>query len=123
MPLYDFQCREGHRFERMVPLARFGDPQACGCGKSARRIVSAPLVVSDSIAPKWGADGKLHDSKASWERATDAKGERFYPLEPGEGIAKGETPKHDEKQLRDDIRAGIEDVKYGRVAPPVVLED
>jgi putative FmdB family regulatory protein len=121
--MYDFECAEGHRFERLVPLARFDDRQTCECGKVAQRLVSAPLVVSDSMAPKWGADGKLHDSRTAWERATDAKGERFYPLQPGEGMAKGETHKHDEKQLRDDIRAGIEDVKYGRVPPPVVLED
>jgi putative FmdB family regulatory protein len=123
MPMYDYLCAEGHRFERMVSLSRFDDAQQCQCGELARRQISAPMVLSDCMAPKWGADGKLHDSRASWERATDAKGEKFYPLDPGEGIPKGETQKHDEKQLRDDIRAGIEDVKYGRVAPPVVLED
>ncbi len=123
MPMYDFECAGGHRFERLVPLARFGDRQECECGEVAQRLVSAPLVVSDCMAPKWGVDGKLHDSRASFERATDAKGERFYPLQPGEGMARGEVQKHDEKRLRDDIRAGIEDVKNGRVAPPVVLED
>lgn len=123
MPLYDFQCAEGHRFERMVPLSRFGDRQECACGEAAGRLVSAPLVVSDCMAPKWGVDGRLHDSRTSWERAADAKGDRFFPLQPGEGMAKGETHKHDERQLRDDIRAGIQDVKYGRVAPPVALED
>lgn len=123
MPLYDYRCTGGHRFERIVPLSRFGDQQHCACGAEASRMVAAPLVVSDAMVPKYGVDGKLYDSRAAWERATDANGERFYPLQPGEGMAKGETIKHDEKQLRDDIRAGIEDVKYGRVAPPVFLED
>lgn len=122
MPVYDFRCEGGHVFERMVPLSRFDDAQACDCGAGAKRMVSAPLVISDCIAPKVGIDGKMHDSRASWERATNEKGEKFYPLAPGEGMNKGVEYKSCPKQMRDDIRAGFMDVKYGRVPPPVALE-
>jgi hypothetical protein len=32
MPLYDFHCDAGHRFERVVPLAQRNEPIACEGG-------------------------------------------------------------------------------------------
>lgn len=81
MPMYDFACLDGHRFERIVPLAQFGDKQHCDCGSLARRLVSAPMVISDCIDPKRGMDGKLHDSRKSFESATDEYGETWAPVD------------------------------------------
>lgn len=119
MPLYDFQCAKGHCFERQVRLADFDASQRCECGEGARRLVSAPRILSDYIEPCLGADGKMHDSLASL-RATylpsgNPRGERF--LELGDQEIKPTEVKFDRKQRRDDIKAAIQDVKYGRVAP------
>lgn len=84
------------------------------------------MVRSDNITPRMGADGKLHDSLASYRHSLtpegNPKGERYFELGAGEKL----TPKtydYDPKQRRDDIRAALEDVKNGRVPPPVMLED
>lgn len=119
MPLYDFLCASGHRFERHVKLADFEAPQACACGEDARRLISAPRILSDFIEPCLGADGKMHDSLASL-RATylpsgNPKGERYYEL--GDQKLEAAPKTFDRKQRRDDIRAAIEDVKNGRVPP------
>ena len=45
MPLYDYQCEAGHRYEKREP---FGSPaqQPCErCGKPARRLLNAPPIV------------------------------------------------------------------------------
>jgi putative FmdB family regulatory protein len=45
VPLYDYQCEAGHRYEIRLP---FGSPseQPCEtCGKPARRLLSAPPIV------------------------------------------------------------------------------
>ena len=45
MPLYDYQCEAGHRYEKREP---FGSPpqQPCEtCGKLARRLLNAPPIV------------------------------------------------------------------------------
>lgn len=123
MPLYDYHCEGGHSFERLVPLASFDDEQRCACGETAARMISAPMVISDCMRPTWGMDGKMHDSRKAWERSTNKDGDRFYPLAPGEGIQKAPEYKTDQKKLRDDIRAGIADVKNGRVPPVAVLGD
>lgn len=120
MPLYDFTCRRGHKFERSVPLADFELTQACECGEGATRQISAPRVLSDQIAPMRGADGKIHDSRSSLERsytpAGNPKGERYHVLGEGDKV-NATPPKFDRKQRRDDIKAAMEDVKNGRVAP------
>src|SRR5690242_9672309 len=41
MPLYDFQCERGHRFERVVPVEQFDFAQRCaneGCPAPARQV-------------------------------------------------------------------------------------
>ena len=125
MPLYDFMCGEGHRFERMVSLAEFHVSQSCQCGAAAKRMLSTPRVKSDYIDPIRGPDGKMHDSMASYRRSLEPsgnpQGERYHEL--GNEEARPVTYNFNRKQRRDDIRAGLEDVKNGRVPPLAVLED
>lgn len=125
MPLHDYRCSEGHRFERLVPLALLSAQQSCECGAPAQRLLSAPRVQSDTIAPIMGADGKLHTSLSGYRRSLtpsgNPKGERF--LEMGnERLPDYAPPPIDRKKRRDAIKAGMADVKAGRV-PPVVTGD
>lgn len=122
MPLYDFLCADGHRFERVVKLAHFDDPQHCECGAGAKRQLSAPRVHTDHIDPIMGMDGKMHDSLASYRRTLRAdgnpQGENYIEL--GNESLKPVERKFDRKQRRDDIKAAIHDVKEGRL-PPVTV--
>lgn len=124
MPIYDFHCETGHDFERIVPLSRFDERQTCKCGAWARRKVSAPRVVSDSIDPIHGADGKMHDSMQSYKRSLtpegNPQGERYF-IAGDDPVPEYKPKKFDKKQRRDDIKRSIADVKYGRVAPPKVV--
>jgi len=125
MPLYDFRCGEGHQFERAVPLARFADIQECDCGTVAQRIISAPRVRSDFIEPTRGPDGKIHDSLAGYRHSLtpggNPRGERYFELGDQE-LPAFKAPEFDRRTRRDAIKAGIADVKAGRL-PPVVTGD
>lgn len=125
MPLYDFRCDNDHRFERFVSLASFGDRQTCECGAGAKRLISAPRVISDTMEPTLGPDGKMHTSLASYRHSCtpegNPQGERYQELGRDE-LPAFKAPEFDRKKRRDDIRAGIQDVKEGRV-PPVVVGD
>lgn len=126
MPLYDFLCGAGHKFERLVKLADFDVPQSCACGCDAGRQVSAPRIISDFIEPTMGPDGKMHDSLAAYRRSLEPggnpQGERY--LEIGNEEIKPNLPKFDRKERREDIKAAIADVKAGKPIPsPVILED
>lgn len=122
MPLYDFRCDNDHRFERFVSLASFGDRQECECGAGAKRLLCAPRVVSDSIEPTLGPDGKLHTSLASYRHSCTPEGNpqrQTYHELGSDSLPPFKAPEFDRRKRRDDIRAGIQDVKEGRV-PPVV---
>lgn len=125
MPMYDFRCDEGHRFERVVPLSRFREQQACECGARAVKLISAPRVLSDAMQPTYGADGQLHDSRSSYRRSLkpegNARGETFHELAPGEKLPDFKPPEFDRRQRRDDIRKSLIDVRDGRTPPPQVV--
>ena len=64
MPLYEYECKNGHRFETFRPMAESGEPIHCSeCRAVARQLVSVP-------AP----------AQFGW-RLTDAAHERFGPRE------------------------------------------
>ena len=125
MPLYDFACSDGCRFERFVPLSEFEKSQECDCGAVAARLISAPRIRSDSIEPTLGPDGNMHTSLATYRHSCtkDGNPQRETYTELGnESLPEFKAPKFDRKKRREDIRAGIQDVKEGRV-PPVVVGD
>lgn len=126
MPLYDFKCSEGHRFERFVTLSDFEKSQECDCGAGASRQISASMLKGASaIEPTLGPDGKMHTSLASYRHACtpegNPQGERYEEL-GNDSLPPFKAPEFDRKKRREDIRAGIQDVKEGRV-PPVVTGD
>lgn len=46
MPTYEYHCKNGHHFERVLLVADYQTPQACDCGAAGRRIISLPRLVS-----------------------------------------------------------------------------
>lgn len=114
MPLYGYLCDNGHEFEKIVPLDEFFMDQLCHCGAGADRTISAPRVLSDRIDPMLGIDGKYHDSIASFKRATSKDGEKLHVID-GPDQTKFVKPKASRQEIRNSIKAGIEDVKNGRV--------
>jgi hypothetical protein len=120
MPVHDYRCGEGHMFERFVALADIASPQACECGAPSQRLPCAPRVISDSIEPVYGADGRLHDSRSSLAYSLtpegNPKGERYFDL--GTDRLTTTEQKPDPKALRDDIRKSIAEVKQGRRVAP-----
>jgi len=64
MPMYEYICECGARFDRFLPLANYADPQTCECGKTAQRRISAPFVQVDISAYQSPIDGKTINSRA-----------------------------------------------------------
>ena len=38
MPLHDYLCLNGHRFERVTPIAELSATQHCNCGAASQRV-------------------------------------------------------------------------------------
>ena len=46
MPTYEFNCRRGHHFERILKVSDYRVEQVCECGADSRRIISIPRLVT-----------------------------------------------------------------------------
>jgi len=90
----------------------------------ARSSFPAPVIRKDSIDACRGMDGKMYDSLSGLRRTYrpdgNPQGERYTEI--GNEELKPVTHTFDRAKRRDDIKAAIEDVRNGRVAPSVPLE-
>lgn len=50
MPLYDFRCATGHRFEQQVPLSESTVPACPNCGRSSVKLQSAGRLLGRASA-------------------------------------------------------------------------
>jgi putative FmdB family regulatory protein len=46
--IYEYSCKRGHHFERVLAVADYQTPQICECGADSRRIISLPRLVKVS---------------------------------------------------------------------------
>jgi len=83
MPLYEYECDNGHRFEK---IQKFSDPQATECptcGAPVHKLFSSPAIqfkgsgwyITDYAKKEGTAAGKSGGSagEASSEKSSDAK--------------------------------------------------
>jgi putative FmdB family regulatory protein len=82
MPLYDFRCSQGHRFERFVSLRDFAVPQLCSCGVEAQRLLSAPMVLADLPGYVSPTTGRWIEGRVA--RREDLRVSGCRPYEQGE---------------------------------------
>ena len=58
-PVYDYECSNGHEFERILRVADHAAPQVCDCGAPATKIITAPtLFVRQEIRYDSPIDGR-----------------------------------------------------------------
>ena len=45
MPLYEYKCKKGHLFDKMVPMVDYQKTQDCEvCGAESKKLISVPVV-------------------------------------------------------------------------------
>jgi len=80
MPLYEFLCEKGHKFDRFLKLKDYDQPQTCECNAPATKQLSAPMVHVDFPAYVSPASGRYITSRA--ERRADMKATGCVDYEP-----------------------------------------
>lgn len=88
MPTYSYRCDHcGHRFERLLPLARFNEPQSCAeCEEPATKVLAAPYVRGDYEGYLCPVTERWIEGRAAHEENLRRTGCRVY--EPGETQAR-----------------------------------
>jgi putative FmdB family regulatory protein len=102
MPVYEYKCEAGHKFEAVLPVARYNEPQMCPqCGKSSAKLLSAPAVRGDFAPYSCPITGKIIDGRKAHEENLKRHGCRV--LEPGETSAATVRRKQSDEQLEEKI--------------------
>ena len=60
MPIYDYECGCGERFQKYLPISEYDEQQFCRCGKQAIKIfLSAPIFkIQKDIRYRSPIDGR-----------------------------------------------------------------
>jgi len=69
MPIYEYQCNCGLRFEKKVTAPKRQEPQKCVCGDTATWVM--PKGVSISFKPKTEGMGPQNTGVSSWDHNAD----------------------------------------------------
>lgn len=80
MPIYEFLCQSGHKFDRVLRLAEYDTPQTCECGETATRLISTPMFAVDIPAYQSPVTGRWINGRA--ERREDLKRTGCVEYEP-----------------------------------------
>lgn len=83
MPVYEYRCRRGHEFERILAARDYLLPQTCDCGEAGQKVIlHAPRVFSDYEGYESPGTGKWVEGRAARKRDLEECGCR--PYEEGE---------------------------------------
>ena len=82
MPIYEYDCFNGHKFERYLPLVDYSLPQVCECGLMGKRFLSPPLLVK--VQPDCRYDSPVTGAPITTmaQRAEDMKRHDCVPYDP-----------------------------------------
>ncbi len=81
MPLYEYLCENGHKFDRYLKLANYKDEQTCDCGASTRKLISTPMIAPMFEDYESPIDGRPITSKQ--KRLDDMARNDCVPYEVG----------------------------------------
>ena len=77
MPIYDYECQNGHRFDRFLKLKDYRDPQVCECGSKSKRVIMPTMINCD--IPPW----EYFESPVSGKPITSYKERKKDMIEHG----------------------------------------
>lgn len=80
MPIYAYKCKDGHVFERYLPLSEYAAPQTCECGAASEKQLCAPMVVADLPGYQSPVDGRWIEGRKA--RREDLARNNCVPYEP-----------------------------------------
>lgn len=81
--IYQYACKNGHHFERVLPVADYRTLQLCDCGAAGRRVISVPRLVKSTpdISYDSPIDGRAITSMAQRREDLARSGCREYDPE------------------------------------------
>lgn len=111
MPLYSYACQTcSKRFTRLLPLARYDEPQVCECGGACTKLLSAPAVRADYAGYACPITGSWIEGRQAHKENLARHGCRV--LEAGETEQAVRAREASENRLADSVAETAERLVY-----------
>lgn len=109
MPTYEYQCDQGHYFERVLMVKDYQVPQICDCGSPSKKLLSRPSVVkvAQDVCYSSPIDGRPITSWA--QRKEDMQRSGCVEYDPEIKKDQERRLKREEKELEDKVDATVEE--------------
>lgn len=115
--MYEYRCEESHYFTRFLPMAFYKQPQKCGCGKPAEKLLSAPAIHTDYPGYRCPITDVWIEGKRAHQENLARHGCRVY--EPGETEDYKRRVAADEVKLDSSIESTVDQFIASRSADDV----
>lgn len=110
--IYQYACKNGHQFERVLPVADYRTPQKCECGADGRRVISIPRLVTATPDVRYDSpiDGRAITSMAKRRDDMARNNCREYDPEMKTDAARfrKDAEVKFERRLEDDVERSID---------------
>ena len=94
MPLYEYECAKGHRFEAVEKVSERPATRCSLCSAKARRVISRPTLLHNRGIHVFGPAGMLEQEDGeNWDQSTRGTAgtvSKRYPLNYSMGLGHGE---------------------------------
>jgi len=81
MPCYEYECPNGHKFDKYLRMADYKQPQPCECGELGNKLFSPATIVNSFESYESPIDGSVISTPA--KRREDLARSGSVPYEPG----------------------------------------
>lgn len=76
MPIFEYQCSQGHKSARLRKFSQRNKPVVCDCGRKMKRVFSVPHCVPDgmySYAPNLGDPNRFERQQEAIKARQEGK--------------------------------------------------
>jgi len=109
MPLYAYLCECGNAFDRYLPLSEYDAPQACECGKTARKVLGLNYLHTAFDPYVSPASGKVINTKRARRDDLDRTNSRPWEGLESEKKEAARRREYANQKLETTIQKSVED--------------
>lgn len=106
MPIYLFECANGHRFDRFLKLKDYNSEQTCECGEKAKRQITPTMIAPMFQDYQSPIDGRPITSKK--KRQDDMARSGCVPYEPSLRKESQTRLRNEELKLENELDRTVE---------------
>jgi len=110
MPIYEYLCDKGHKFDRYLKMDDYKKPQICECGEKSKKLFSPAMIINSFESYESPIDGSIISTPK--KRRDDLARSGSVPYEPGMRQDADTLAKNSEVKLEREMDNTVDKLLY-----------